>query len=268
MWTRQTLAEHVAALGLQRGDSVLAHAALRSVGPILGGPDTLIAAIRDVIGPQGTLLAYCDWAYDDRDYPDRSLRAHVPPFNPAASRATRDNGAFPELLRTTPGARRSGNPGASMTALGGRADWFTADHALDYGYGPQSPLGKLVAANGKTMLIGAPLDTMTLLHHAEHLADFPNKRIRRYETPILVDGQTVWRQFEEFDTSNAPDGLPEDYFATIVTEFLATGNGRSGTIGAASSVLVPAPAIVTFRRRLAGNPPQISALIFFLRHTN
>ena len=59
------------------------------------------------------------------------------------------------MLRTTPGARRSGNPGASMAALGGRAEWFTADHALDYGYGPQSPLGKLVEADGKTLMLGA-----------------------------------------------------------------------------------------------------------------
>ena len=247
MWTRQDLAKHVDELGLERGDSVLAHAALRSVGPILGGPDTLIAAIGDVIGPQGTLLGYCDWQYDDRDYPDRALRAHVPPFDPARSRATRDNGAFPELLRTTPGACRSGNPGASMTALGGRADWFTADHALDYGYGPQSPLGKLVEANGKTMLIGAPWDTMTLLHHAEHLADIPGKRLRRYDSPMLMEGKTVWRQFEEFDTGDpVVDGLPDDYFAAIVAEFLATGQGRRGTIGAAPSVLVPAPAVVAF----------------------
>ncbi|HTM77656.1 MAG TPA: aminoglycoside 3-N-acetyltransferase [Devosia sp.] len=246
MWTRQALAQHVAALGLARGDSVLAHAGLRSVGPILGGPDALIAAIGDVIEAEGTLLAYCDWAYDDRDYPDRSLRAHVPPFDPATSRATRDNGAFPELLRTTPGAHRSGNPGASFAALGGRAAWFTADHALDYGYGPQSPLGKLVAAKGKTLLIGAPLDTMTLLHHAEHLADIPNKTVRRYQSPLLDDGQTVWHQFEEFDTSHAPAGLPEDYFIEVVEAFLATGQGQRGTIGAAPSVLVSAPAIVAF----------------------
>ena len=246
MWTRQALAEQLAALGLERGDSVLAHAGLRSVGPILGGPDALIAAIGDVIGRDGTLLAYCDWQGEDTILDDPDLRAHIPPFDPARSRSTRDNGAFPELLRTTPGARRSRNPGASMTALGGRADWFTADHALDYGYGPQSPLGKLVAANGKTMLIGAPLDKMTLLHHAEHVADVPNKRIRRYESPMLINGETVWRQFEEFDTSHSPDGLPEDYFIEIVESFLATGNGKRGTIGAASSVLVSAPAIVAF----------------------
>jgi aminoglycoside 3-N-acetyltransferase len=244
--TRRTLAADFAALGLRRGDSVLAHAALRKVGPILGGPDALIAAIMDVIGPEGTLLGYTDWDLDDEVRDNLALRDDVQPFDPKASRATRSNGAFPELLRTTPGAFRSASPGASMAALGGRAEWFTADHALDYGYGPQSPLGKLVEAGGKTMLIGAPRYTMTLLHYAEHVANFPNKRVIRYEAPILVDGETVWRWFEEFDTSDSPDGQPEDYFVTIVTEFLATGEGKVGKIGEAETVLVDAPAIVAF----------------------
>jgi aminoglycoside 3-N-acetyltransferase len=247
MWTRSTLAAHLASLGLEPGDAVLVHAGLRSVGPMLGGPDILVDALGDTVGSSGTILAYCDWNFDDRDLTDPALRPHVPPFDPARSRATRDNGAFPELLRTTPGARRSGSPGASCAALGGRADWFTADHGLDYGYGPQSPFGKLVAAGGKTLLLGAPLDTMTLLHHAEHLADIPGKRMRRYEAPILVDGRTVWRTFEEFDTSNpVVEGLADDYFEDVVEDFLATGQGRRGLIGHAPSVLVDAAAIVAF----------------------
>jgi len=247
MWTRQGLAQHCTALGLVPGDAVLVHAGLRAVGPVLGGPDALIGSLRDAIGPDGTILAYCDWNYDDRDLPDPALRVHVPPFDPLASRATRDNGAFPELLRTTPGARRSASPGASCAALGGKADWFVADHALDYGYGPQSPFGKLVARGGKVLMLGAPLDTMTLLHHAEHLADIAHKRLRRYEAPILVDGQVVWRRFEEFDTANpVVAGLEDDYFEGLVEDFLATGQGRRGLIGRAPSVLVAAPAIVDF----------------------
>jgi aminoglycoside 3-N-acetyltransferase len=256
--TRSSLRRDLAALGLAVGDAVLVHAGLRSVGRILGGPDALIGAIRDVLGPDGTVLGYTDWQGEDDDadvfgrhagtgLPDPSLRDEIPPFDPLTSRATRDNGAFPELLRTTPGALRSANPGASMVALGGRAAWFVADHALDYGYGPASPLGKLVAAGGKTLLLGAPLDTMTLLHHAEHLADIPNKRIRRYVAPILVDGETLWRDFEEFDTSDpVVEDLADDYFADIVREFLATGRGAQGRIGEALSVLVGANEIVPF----------------------
>jgi aminoglycoside 3-N-acetyltransferase len=225
---------------------VLVHAALRKAGPIAGGPDTIVDGLRDVLGPEGTILGYTDWQLEDEQRDDPALRDHLPAFDPARSRATRDNGYWPELLRTTPGALRSGNPGASMAALGGQAEWFTADHALDYGYGPQSPLGKLVESRGKVLMLGAPLDTMTILHHAEHLADFPDKRVVRYEAPILIDGQRIWRWFEEFDTSDPPDGLPDDYFATIVEAFLATGRGERGKVGEASSVLVPADEIVAF----------------------
>jgi aminoglycoside 3-N-acetyltransferase len=198
------------------------------------------------VGPQGTIIGYTDWQSEDDIVHLPEMREHIPPFDPLASRSIRDVGFFPEMLRTTPGALRSANPGASMAAIGGKAAWFTADHALDYGYGPQSPLGKLVEAEGKTLMLGAPLDTMTLLHHAEHLADFTPKRIRRYESPLLIHGETVWRWFEEFDTSDPPDGLPDDYFATIVEDFLATGKGKRGTIGAAPSVLVEANEIVPF----------------------
>jgi aminoglycoside 3-N-acetyltransferase len=97
------------------------------------------------------------------------------------------------------------------------------------------------------MLLGAPLDTMTLLHHAEHLADIPGKRVLRYEAPILMDGSTVWRWFEEFDTGMpVVDGLSDDYFKDVVEDFLSTGQGRRGLVGLAPSVLVDAGPIVRF----------------------
>lgn len=246
--TRSSLAADLRALGLAGGDAVLIHAALRRLGPVLGGPDTVIDALRDVVGPEGTLLAYCDWQIDEGALADPALREEVPPFDPARSRAIRDHGAFPEMLRTMPGARRSGNPGASCTALGARADWFTADHPLDYGYGPDSPFGRLVTAGGKVLMLGAPLDTMTLLHHAEHIADFPNKRIKRGEAPMLIDGRKVWRSYEEFDTGDPPEGQPDDYFATIVRAYLAKGCGNAGRIAEADCVLVDAAPMVGFAR--------------------
>lgn len=245
--TRSTLRADLETLGLSPGDAVLVHAALRNVGPIVGGPDSLIDALRDAVGPEGTILGYTDWQLEDEDRDNPALHSDLPPFDPLRSRSVRDNGAFPELLRTTPGARRSGNPGASMAALGGRAAWFTADHALNYGYGRQSPLGKLVEARGKTLLLGSPRDRMTLLHHAEHLADIPGKRVIHFRIPLLVDGKTVWRDVEEFDTSDpVVAGLADDYFADIVGDFLATGRGATGNVGAANCVLVEAAEIVPF----------------------
>jgi aminoglycoside 3-N-acetyltransferase len=171
----------------------------------------------------------------------------VLPFDPHASRATRDNGALMELVRTLPGAVRSANPGASCAAVGAKAAWLTANHPLDYGYGEGTPFARLVEARGKVLMLGATTDHMTVLHHAEHLAQIPDKRLKRMEYPLLVNGRVEFRWIEEFDTSDPViAGLDDDYFATIVSEFLATGRGHTGTVGQAESVLVPAAEIVPF----------------------
>ncbi len=251
--TAADLARDLARLGVAQGDIVMTHAACRSIGPLLGGADDVIVALRDAVGPAGTLMAYLDWeaAWESLiDSEGRTLpewRPHVLPFDPARTRAARQNGTFPEFLRTTPGALRSGNPGASVTALGAKAEWLTADHPLDYGYGPGTPLARLVEVKGKVLMLGAPRDTMTLLHHAEHLARLPRKRVIRVEVPFATPQGTVWRMIEEFDTSNpCVPGLPQNFIERIVTDYLATGAGRQGKVGQAPSVLVEAADIVPF----------------------
>jgi len=123
-WTRRLLRSHLQAIGLAAGDAVMVHAALRSVGPMINGPDTLIEAILDVVGPDGTLLSYVDWnpqyedAVDQEGRVPEALKPDISPFDPERSRACRDYGAFAEFVRTTPGALRSGNPGASCAAIG------------------------------------------------------------------------------------------------------------------------------------------------------
>ena len=84
----------------------------------MGGAQTILDALRDAVGPDGTILGYTDWDGQDdvEDHPE--LREHARPFDPLTSRSVRDVGFFPELLRTTPGALRSrsmvGFPALSM----------------------------------------------------------------------------------------------------------------------------------------------------------
>ena len=252
-WTAGALADDLAALGLVTGDAVMVHASLRAVGPVLGGADGVIAALRQAVGPDGCILSYVSWheqfedalAVDGRL--DPALKPFIPAFDPATARANPDHGWFAEALRSTPGTRRSGNPGASVAALGAGADAFTADHPLDYGYGAGSPFARLVGAGGKLLMLGAPWDTMSLLHHAEHLADVPGKHVRRMEVPLQTPDGVVWRLIEEFDTVDpVVDGLDADYFASIVADFLATEQGAKGTVGDAPSLLVDAAAMAGF----------------------
>lgn len=245
----------------------MAHVAMRRVGKLLDGADGLIDALRAAVGPSGTVMAYTDWQADyetllddDGRVPD-AWRAHIPPFDLMRSRAARDNGIFAECLRTTPGAMRSGNPGASMAAIGPHAEDLLANHAQDYGYGVQSPLARLVERRGKVAMIGAPLDTMTLLHHAEHLANVPGKRIIRKEVPLARTEGVEWQMIEEFDTSRPiVEVLAEDYFGAIVDDFLSHGHGCSGMVGLAPSFLVEAGPMLAFavewiERRCSGARP-------------
>ncbi|WP_315761967.1 aminoglycoside 3-N-acetyltransferase [Sphingomonas sp. Y38-1Y] len=255
MRSADDLASDLHALGLDAGDTVMAHAGMRSVGPLINGPDTLIEAIRMVIGPSGTLVAATDWEApylvhlvgEDGRVPDE-WRDRIPPFDPARSRAIRENGAFAEFVRTTPGERRSGNPGCSVAAIGARADWLTEGQALDYGYGEGSPLAKLVEAGGRVLLVGAPAHSMTLLHHAEHLADVPGKRRFRQEVPFRgTSGATDWRWCEEYESTEAiVAGFSDLYFDEIAADYRRGGRIAEGSVGDAPSSLYDAADITGF----------------------
>ncbi|WP_127145634.1 aminoglycoside 3-N-acetyltransferase [Pelagibacterium montanilacus] len=253
MLTRAALRAEIDRIGLVSGDIVMVHAAIGSLGPVLGGPDTVIAALGDAVGPEGTLIAYTDWDASYEQLADAEGRVpeywkpHIPPFDPVRSRAARENGILPEFLRTTPGALRSASPGASVAALGAKAQAITADHPLDYGYGEGSPFAKLVAAGGKVFMVGAPDDTITLIHHAEHLARIPGKPIKRIEVPFARESGTLWRMIEEFDTARPVMAslAGEDYFGAIVAGAVAAGIARRDRIG-------PAPCLVTDAAPMVG----------------
>ncbi|MBS1832970.1 MAG: aminoglycoside 3-N-acetyltransferase [Acidobacteria bacterium] len=210
-------------LGIAPGDVVMAHASVRKLGPVIGGVNTVIRALLDAVGPHGTLLAYVDF---ERFFEDEQVDL-MPVFDKRIAQAARDHGVLHETMRTWPGAIRSDHPDAGMLAIGAKAEWLTADHPFQYGYGPGSPLDKFLQLRGKVLMLGAPLDTITLLHYAEHVADIPDKRVVRYKRLMPEGPQWVW--FEEFDTSEpVHDALPLNAFEQIAEAYPGKVRGRVG----------------------------------------
>jgi aminoglycoside 3-N-acetyltransferase len=202
-------------------------------------------------------VGWADGTYEMAKWPIEKQRAYLaerPAFDPATSRAAPEWGVLTEHLRTTPGARRSAHPEASIAAVGARADWLTGDHPLQYGFGPGSPLERVVEARGDVLLLGSPRGAVTLLHYAEHLADVPDKRVARYRVPLVVDGQRRWCDIEELDTVEGivpwhSDVYGNDYFAALVDDYLARGRGRTGPVGAAQAHLFDARDLTAFGAR-------------------
>jgi aminoglycoside 3-N-acetyltransferase len=245
--TRSSLHENLEALGVRKGDLLMVHGSLRTIGPILGGVQVLIQAIFDAIGPDGTLAAYVDFEpfCDDEDFDER--HSEVPVFDKRIAPAARDHGILHEALRTWPGALRSDHPDAGVLAIGPLAEEITANHPLQYGYGPGSPFEKIHQLGGRIAMLGAPLDTITLLHYAEHCADIPDKKLMRYRRLMPGNPKPQWVEFEEFDTTEpVHDALPENCFEQIALDFLKTGRGMKAKVGQGDSHLFEARELVPY----------------------
>jgi aminoglycoside 3-N-acetyltransferase len=256
--TRSQLAAQLRALGLRAGSVVEVHCGLRSLGFVVGGSDAVVLALLDAVGADGTLLALTGWEHDSFDlerWPEPVRRAYLddpPIFDPAVSEAARDMGRLAERIRTWPGAMRSNHPEASFAAMGPRAGWLIEDQPWDHPYGRGSPLAKLVEADGDVLMLGAPLETLTILHYAEELARVPTKKTVVYEAAVRTGDGVEWREIRDIDTSAGAfpyervveSGM--DGFEVIGRDALESGIGRRGSIGESLSSLLPARDLVRF----------------------
>jgi len=251
--TRSRLIDDLQRLGVLPGQVVELHASVKALGWVVGGPDIVLQALLDTLTSEGTLMMLAGWEDNPYHFPDwskekqKAYLEECPPFDPATSRANRKWSILNEYLRTRPSAQRSAHPEGSFVAIGSLSQWITENHPIQYGYGPGSPLAKLCEAGGKVLMLGAPFNSITLLHYAEFLANVPNKRVVNYRMPVLREGKRVWINLEEYDTSRGiVDWHGEDYFTVIGREYLLSGKGNSGKVGAAQSYLFDANDLVKF----------------------
>lgn len=151
-----SLTADLTALGIAPGDVLVVHTAFARIGPVDGGPLALIAALRDVLGPDGTLVMPTMADSDDE------------PFD-AATAPCLGMGIVAETFRSLPGVLRCDSP-HGFAAIGPHAARITAPQPHDVPHGPDSPVGRVAALDGKVLLLGVGHDANTTLHCAENLA--------------------------------------------------------------------------------------------------
>jgi aminoglycoside 3-N-acetyltransferase len=149
-------------IGLESGDRLVVHSSLRGLGWIDGGPDAVLDALLEVIGPGGTLML------PTFNYTRPPLEGI---FDPAETPCR--TGRLPETARKRPNALRSLNPAHSFAAIGPEADALTRGHLETRAFGIGSPLDRLAARGGKVLLLGVGQVANSTIHVAEEHAGIP-----------------------------------------------------------------------------------------------
>ena len=231
------------------------HASVRAVGEVAGGPDQIHLALKQALTPEGTLMMYasCPSFYDEvgrghlTPEQEREILEKLPAFDPFTARSDRENGVLAEFLRTYPGSRVNHHV-ARFVVWGRHADDLILEQPWNYAFGFGSPLDRFLNLDGKILLLGCDHDNVTFLHYAEHIADIPGKRVVRFQVPVEQGGSRVWREMEEFDTSErgVHPNWPERFFAQLVDAFLRTKMNRGFCVGSARSNLFSARELLDF----------------------
>jgi aminoglycoside 3-N-acetyltransferase len=229
MNTAASLATDFVALGVRPGMIVMVHSSLGRVGWTDGGAVTVIQALREVLGPNGTLVM-------PAESPQLGNPAIQDVFDPHTTPTTM--GAIPEAFRSYPETRRSSHPLVSVCANGPRAEEITAQHALEFCEGRGTPFEKLYELDAWTLLLGVGFNRCTSLHYAESLV--PNRRTMISGFPIVENGVRVWVEKLSMGTDNGA------HFPIVGQLFADQGQVRSGKVGNADTMLFSTRALVDF----------------------
>jgi aminoglycoside N3'-acetyltransferase len=224
------------ALGVRRGDLLTVHASMRAIGPVDGGAAAVLDQIFAAIGPEGTVMM--------------TMYGSGEPFDALRTPADPEIGVLAEVFRTYPGTVVSDHPEGRFGANGRLAEALVRDVPWNDYYGAGSPLDRFVEHGGKVLRLGADLDTVTLIHLAEHRLVYPHKRRRQRRRTVVTATGVEERIIDTLDDSDNIVDLPgEDYFARIIREYLASGAASQATVGNARAELIDGADLVEFSVR-------------------
>lgn len=165
-------------LGLKEGDIVLVHSSLSSFGYVVGGADTVIDALLETVGREGTILM--------PTLTFSNVNSRNPIFD--VKRTPCVTGRIPEVFRNRPESKRSLHPTHSVAAIGAKAEYMTKDHEKSITpCSRNSPYGKLVALGGYILFLGVDLNYNTTFHAIEEWVNVPYLFADGIEQLIVID---------------------------------------------------------------------------------
>jgi len=209
---------------------VIAHSSLSSFGYVEGGAGTVIDALLETVGSEGTVMVP---TYSTNRRRTDTGEEEFLPYDPENTPVW--TGTIPETFRKRKEAIRSNNPTHSFAAIGPRTKELIEG------------LHKLVELDGLVLMLGINLRTNSAMHLSEGIAK-PPQYLKRVESrkPRIVDGREVF----------TPSGPWAD-FTKMEEEYIQRGIMKLGKIGDATIRLLRAkPMVEVFAEALKQNPER------------
>lgn len=185
MLTSSALAEALGELGVSKGETVLVHSALGELGYFENGVDTVIEALRQAVGEEGTFLApvfarpYI--GFEGYVNKDMVYRPYDTRENGEMRDKTINTGALGKTMLKKEESFRSGHVSHEWVAIGKYAEEYTSGHGfLDSPAGATSPMDKVLNLDGSVVFLGCSIGANTFIHYIEDMADVP------YLSPAIV----------------------------------------------------------------------------------
>jgi aminoglycoside 3-N-acetyltransferase len=194
--TKSELVELFHELGINKGDEVMVHSSMKSLGFVVNGAiDVIDALIECVDLKKGVILmpTHTGQLTDPADWKNpkiekefiKIIRNSIKPFDKKLT-PVRGRGVVAETLLCYPKVKRSGHPLNSVGAIGRNSEFYTSNHKFDEPEGIDSPIGKLYQRNGKILGIGVGVDRFTAIHLAEYIADV---EYLYKDNPVVLSGR-------------------------------------------------------------------------------
>ena len=182
--TRSEIAEGFRRLGLQEGDTVLVHTAMRTMGRVEGGADTVVDVLLEILGERGTLIVPTfTFAHEGEEDPI---------IDPASDPS--EMGAITEAARRRPKALRSTAYRHSFAAIGRRAEVITQVDPANSAFDPRSCFGVMLGLGTQVVMLGLTYASSTSHHFAEFLCDVPYRHTIDMTAKVCRDDGTVYEQ--------------------------------------------------------------------------
>jgi aminoglycoside N3'-acetyltransferase len=216
--TSETLQQGLREVGLARGDVVYVASSLAALGLMANPVGETLAALRAVIGREGTLVMpafnfdFCEGHSFDRE------------------RSPSRTGVLSEAFRQQPDAQRSWSPPFhSVTAAGPRAAELIAGEALT-SFGRDSVFQRLHDIGAKQLLIGCGFhEGVVHVHWLEETVEVPYRHWKRFEGEVIRDGVKQRRTFFMYARSARPKVTLDA--GPLGVAFAETGAIRATTVG-------------------------------------